>query len=164
MVFPVARFVNEPVKDPVNRVIVEPSADVLSSLLYSLLTGMSTWTGNAQKLVSGVVPTGRMKGSACRPAIRPPGPRRAPARPPPSLPGCPAVRLAPRSIQFASWRHPLRATARWPGAGHVVQPEDRRGGHSRPAPLYHSLGIMSIALYQACGEPHPDQRPTGTPG
>ena len=39
-----------------------------------------------------------------------------------ALPNTHAARRAPRLLRLASWRPPLRATALWPGAGHVVQP------------------------------------------
>jgi len=74
-----------------------------------------------------------------RAATRPP---RGAARPSPRLRAGPAARPAPRSLQLASRRSPPSAPPHGgPVPGISSSRRTRRGGHNRPCPHYHLLGI-----------------------
>ena len=73
---------------------------------------------------------------------RPPGEGRRGRHTPPSRPsGAPSAAITPARPMAIT---PLRATARWPAAGHIVQPQDPPRWPNRPCPHYHLLGVMSI--------------------
>src|SRR2546430_17695562 len=102
MVFPVPGFVNEAVKDPVVKVATDPSG-VLSSLLYSLLTGKLTLTSNPQNMSPG-----RVKGWFCTISHLGPRPARAgeAVTTPPNMPSsAPSATITPIRLMAIS---PLR--------------------------------------------------------
>ena len=62
-------------------------------------------------------------------------------------PTCLPIRTG-QAAHTAPWRSPLRATALWPGARHIVQPRDTPQWHSQYCSRYHLFGAASTALYK----------------
>jgi hypothetical protein len=59
------------------------------------------------------------------------------------LNSAPSVTIAANRLMAT----PLRATALWPGAGHIARPQDGPRGDGRHRPHYHPLGAPSITIY-----------------
>src|SRR6266536_3693989 len=120
MLFPLSGFVQVPFKEPLNRKIMDPSGAV-NPFPNALTTSNLSTIGNPQKSA------GRVKVWVSSPWNSHPSPR-PPARAgvavasPPSMPSsAPSATITPNRLMAI---HPLRATALWPGAGHIVQPQD----------------------------------------
>jgi hypothetical protein len=87
--------------------------------MNALLTGASPRSLNPQNEAS------RVKGSlgkGCYLGPRPPASAGVAVASPPNMPSsAPSATITPNRLMAI---HPLRATALWPGAGHIVQPQD----------------------------------------
>src|SRR5262245_60717441 len=102
---------------PVNRKIEDPSV-VLSSLTNTLSTSCVAWTRNPQFVLS---KPGK-KSRNCHPSPLPPARAgEAVTTPPNMLSSAPSATITPIRLMAIP---PIRATALWPGAGHIVQPQD----------------------------------------
>jgi hypothetical protein len=93
--------------------------------MSALMTGASQMTFNPQNAAS------RARARYGRLLFGPPPPARAGeavTTPPSRASGTPSAAITPARLMAIT---PVRATARWPGAGHFVQPQKSHGGRSR---------------------------------
>jgi hypothetical protein len=128
--------------------------------MSALLAGASHTTLNPQNDAS------RVKGSLGKGCyLGPPARAGEAVTTPPSRPSsAPSAAITPDRLMAIT---PLRATARWPGAGHTSSRRTRRGGNNRPCPHYHLLGVNVNTPLPAGSEARGDMRASrleGAPG